>query len=360
MHRIVSILSLILAAFTIAGPSSIARAAERTSTSNVTSTTSINGIYAVGATNGAINRQVLANPYVDGIALHYSWATIEPQDGVFNWKLVDNQIAQAKAAGKKVSLSVMAGYQSPAWLYAAGAERFEFVWDMAWGPPLCSVQTIPVPWDSIFLGRWVAFVQALGNRYGSNPTVSHVKINGINSKTEEIFLPLSVNAPINSGQCTSFNDVADWQAVGYTLTKVEAAWEQIADTYHNSFPQKPFAAQLVPGGFPPINSNGKVIRGAIADYQVSADIISNGIADYGLQFIGQNNGLTAVWIWQELASVSTQIDTGYQMVGVMGSNLGPAVTLAVQSNAKFIEIYGTDILNPKLRSVLKSAHQSLQ
>lgn len=327
----------------------------------VSSPATINGVYALSAVQGGlINSQVLANPYVDGIVLHYSWAAIEPRDGVFNWNPVDSQIAQAKARGKKVSLSVMAGYQSPSWLYAEGAEGFQFVWDKPWGPPLCSVQKIPVPWDSIFLARWTAFVQAFGGRYSSNPTVSHVKIAGINSYTHEIFLPHSVKVSVNGGQCTTFNDVADWQAIGYTRTKVEAGWQQIADTYHLFFPNMKFAAQLLPAGFPPIDANGNLISGQTMDYQVSADILNNGIADYGLQFVGQNNGLSATWIWPTLVSVSGQIYTGYQMVGVMGSSLQAAVTLAVRSKAKFIEIYTTDILNPSLQPVLQSAHQNLQ
>lgn len=359
IRPLIGVLGLAVAAVIVAAPIAKSHAG---SPAKTTVAVTINGVYATQGVrqNSSINSRVLTNRYVDGIVLQYSWAVIEPRDAVFNWKPVDSQIAQAEASGKKIALSVTAGYQSPSWLYAEGAEGFQFVWDKpSWGPPPCSVQTIPVPWDPIFLARWTAFVQAFGARYGSNPAVSNVKVTGLNSKTSEISLPLSVNAPINGGQCTSFNDVADWQAVGYTRTKVEAAWQQIANSYQASFPDKQFTAELVPG-FPPIDDDGNIIPRATADYQVSADIISNGIADYGLQFVGQNNGLSATWIWPTLVSVSGQIDTGYQMVGVMGNNLQAAVTLAVQSNAKFLEIYTTDILNPKLQSVLASAHQSLQ
>ncbi len=322
---------------------------------------SIDGVYALDAVaNNSINAQVLTNPDVDGVVLRLGWKAIEPHDGVFSWEQLDSQIVQAAAHGKKVSIGVFAGYGAPSWLYVEGSQRFTFVWDQQWGPPPCSIQTIPVPWDPIFQARWTAFIRAFGQRYDSNPTVTQVKLTGINYETEEHSLPHSVKASINGGKCKSYNDVANWQSIGYTRVKVMDAWGQIANAYHDFFPHKPFAAQLVPGGFPPIDSNGAIIARQSVDYQVTTDILTEGMTEYRLQFVGQNNGLSATWIWSQLANDATRIQTGYQTAHIMGGDLRAAIDLALNSDAKFLEIYTTDILNPDLRDALAYAHEHLQ
>lgn len=322
--------------------------------------TTIDGVYALNAVeNGSIDSRVLANPDVYGIVLRFGWTAVEPRDGVFDWSQLDSQLAQAAAHGKKVSIGIFAGYGAPSWLYTEHAQQFKFVWDEQWGPPPCSVQTIPVPWDPIFQARWSAFVRALGQRYDLNPTVTHVKLTGINYETEENSLPHSVKASINGGQCKSYNDVANWQSIGYTRTKVIDAWHEIAQAYHDFFPYKPFAAQLVPGGFPPLDDSGRIIPKQTVDYELTTDILNEGIIDYRNQFVGQNNGLTATWIWPELVSDATKITTGYQMAQIMGSALGAAIDLAIKSDAKFLEIYTTDILNPGLRDDLAYARKHL-
>ncbi|MGO9059168.1 MAG: hypothetical protein ACLQU2_17535 [Candidatus Binataceae bacterium] len=70
---------------------------------------SVGGVYALDAVaNNSINAQVLTNPDVDGIVLRFGWTAIETRDGVFNWKQLDSQIAQAAAHGKKVSIGIFA------------------------------------------------------------------------------------------------------------------------------------------------------------------------------------------------------------------------------------------------------------
>ncbi len=86
------------------------------------------------------------------------------------------------------------------WVYADGAQIFNFIWDQtSWGPSLCSTAAIPVPWDPVFLAKWRTLIQAFGTHYNSNPTVVGVKITGVNAESEETNLPLFVNKPISSG-----------------------------------------------------------------------------------------------------------------------------------------------------------------
>jgi acid phosphatase len=323
----------------------------------------INGIYDLGKTDSsAFASSVLANPSVDGLAIRASWSTVEPSDGTYDWSNIDNAIAMARASGKKVSISIAAGIRTPSWLYAEGAKHFSFVWDKAWGPTYCSVVEVPLPWDTTFQKKWAEFVAAFGARYDRNAIVAFVKLTGLNSKTEEVSLPHSIDESINHGQCTGYNDVANWQAAGYTRLEVEAAWQQIMTDFNQAFPDKQFAAMFVasPGSLPPIDDNGNIITGSNCDGQGNTDLINYAIANYGRsRFIGQNNGLSANWIWLTLVSDSAYIDTSYQELAPQKSYFPTAATKAIDGHAKFLEVYEPDLTNTSLQSAITTAHSGL-
>ncbi len=284
---------------------------------------SVQGIYAInstyvqtirGITTYPVDPTMLNNALVDGVAIRALWNAVEPSEGVFNWTATDSYIAQAAAAGKMVTLRLMVGYATPNWVYQAGAQPFNFVWDQTtWGPTFCSTATIPVPWDPVFQAKFAALIQAFGARYSSNPAVAGVKISGISTESEETSLPLSVNRPLTNGQtgCTSNNDVANWQAIGYTRTRAVNAWEQLAQMFQQAFPNQPLMGVFQPGGFPPIDGNGNLINGYNgADTIAAQTIIPYEVANMGAQFILQNDALTSTWNWAYQAQLAGQLDLG--------------------------------------------------
>jgi hypothetical protein len=324
----------------------------------------IRGIYALTTPNPTLSqipKAVLTNPYVDGLALRVGWSALEPSIRNFQWSQIDSVVSLAASYGKTVSISVQAGIQSPTWLYSNGARSFKFMWDLPYGPAQCTQVLIPVPWDPVFQARWAEFVAAFGARYGSNPHITFVKLTGLNSQTEETMLPNAVaGTPINGGRCRAMNDVQDWLNLGYTRTKVENAWFAMANEFDRAFPNRQFAAMMVPGGFPPIDDNGYLIPNMGCDYQATEDMLSYGITSYGMgSFIGQNNGLSNTWIYLVLARDASKIDTGFQMTSQLGSKLPQAINLALQNSADYLEIYPADISDPSLQTAIKQAHQTL-
>ncbi|HLW69788.1 MAG TPA: beta-galactosidase [Candidatus Binataceae bacterium] len=324
-----------------------------------------NGIYVLdGIHNGKIDSAVMDSADIDGVLAGFSWTVLEPTEGKFNWKLLDSILRQAAAGGKKVSLVLGAGWLTPTWVYADGAQKFNFIWDQAsWGPKLCSVATIPVPWDPVYLTKWAALVAAAGARYGNNPTIASIKITGINSKTQELFLPTAVKQPINGGKtsCVSDDDVADWQTAGYTPAKVESAFASVMEMFVRAFPENKLEAMLTRSGFPPIDDNGNRYTPSYGrDSEVTDDFASSGLADYPAQFTLQNNGWTATTIWATETSYASRITTGYQEGTVQGSQTPAAITLALSAGPAYLEFYENDALNPAVQSALVSAHHVLQ
>ncbi len=324
----------------------------------------IGGVYALTPPNPSVSQiptAVLNNAFVDGIALRVGWNVLEPAPHSFQWGAIDTILALAASHKKLVSISVQGGIESPSWLYSQGARSFKFMWDLSWGPAPCTVVSIPVPWDAVFQARWGEFVAAFGARYGSNPQITFVKMTGLNSKTEETFLP---NAPsgqrINGGQCRAMNDVQNWLNAGYTRVKVENAWLSIASDFDHAFPNRSFAAMMVPGGFPPIDDGGNLIPGAACDYLATDYMLNNGLTGYAPGvFIGQNNGLSNTWIWLVLVNDAPRVKTGFQMTGLLGSKLVQAINLALQGSADYLEIYLGDLSDPSLQSAIKRAHTAL-
>src|SRR2546430_17015430 len=71
---------------------------------------------------GPIYAHPWQNVNVDGMRIRTGWKDIEPQDGVYNWQLIDDCLARAATSGKFIGLSVIAGIKSPPWLM--GADTF--------------------------------------------------------------------------------------------------------------------------------------------------------------------------------------------------------------------------------------------
>lgn len=324
-----------------------------------------NGIYVINAvTNNLISPSVKVNPYIDGVVLQVGWNTIEPREGNFNWSSIDSIITQAATAGLHVSIVLMPGYQTPSWVYSDGAKQFQFVWDIAtWGPKVCTVQTIPVPWDAVYLSKWNTMVSALGARYSNNTTVASVKVTGINGKTGELFLPTATAQSISSGKisCKSNNDITNWQGAGYTRLKVESAWNSIMQMFAQAFPETKLEAMLLPAGFPSIDDNGIIFAAPYSqDDQVTNDIITSGVSEYPSQFVIQNDGSSATWTWKVLSGYAGQIMTGVQENHAQGSLTSQAIKTALAAGANYIELYPTDALASSTQAELAIAHGLLE
>ena len=329
----------------------------------------ISGIYAINAvqsekngTQQQIDPAMLTSANVDGIDIHMPWGDVETADHTYYWTALDSLIAQAAGANKKITLWVMPGYNTPAWVYAEGAKSFQFVWDRPWGPPLCSVQTMPLPWDPIYLEKWMTLIHALGARYSSNITVVGVKVIGVNSIDDETNLPHTVNEAITNGStsCTGYDDVTNWQAAGYTRTLIETTWTQIAQAYQEAFPATYMMGVLQPYGFPPIDDSGNIFTDPQgADNTATTDIAALGVADFPDQIDLENNGLSYFWIARFIEDYAAQVSTGYQTVAALGDNLPAAMSLATSGGAKYLELYPQDLLDSSLTTDIADARALL-
>ena len=117
--------------------------------------------------------------------IRFHWADIEPEEGKYDWKVIDDAIAAWKPRNAAVSMRVMtcsshsAGYySSPKWLFDAGCKGFEY--EVGGGDPTSGGKLIPRIEpdyaDPLYLAKHAAFIKALGQRYDGHPGVEFLDI----------------------------------------------------------------------------------------------------------------------------------------------------------------------------------------
>jgi hypothetical protein len=119
------------------------------------------------------------------VYVRFNWADAEPEEGKFNWKLIDDVIAAWKPRGATVSMRVMTSnahsrgyYTSPKWLFDAGCKSHEYL--VGGDDPTSGGQRIPRIEpdyaDPVYLAKHGAFLRALGERYDGHPDIEFLDI----------------------------------------------------------------------------------------------------------------------------------------------------------------------------------------
>lgn len=282
---------------------------------------------------GSVDPSVASKSYVKGILVRVSWEDLETTDNIYNWALIDSQITTAQNYGKKISLAIGGGPNSPAWLYAMGTQSISYTIPFS--------ANIPIPWDTTFLSKWTEFISILGNRYANDTTIQLVYITNSSANGFEMQLP--------------FNPTPSYSTIGYTDQKVIDSWKQVIDTFNLAFPY-----HYLTNDFHPVNSSN-----AVAD----------SLYAYANQKIGLRYGANGWWWTQNNTGLySSQYDilqnsslnnlfTGIQMAysganspGSFGTGgLPAALNLAISNHICYWEIWNTDITDGSFDSLFSTA-----
>jgi|SRR5208283_2365399 len=258
------------------------------------------GVYVLGDYSPSI----LGASFVDGVFLSTTWATVNPEPGVYDWSSVDPTIQKAIAAGKNFTLAIAAGINSPSWLYTqAGVASIAL-----------SKGTTPVVWDSAYLYYLSQMIAVFGQQYGSNTRLASVKLApGLNYVTGETHI---------IGQTCGTDCAAELDA-GYTAALLEMAFETVRADYNAAFPGVEEFGGLQPdGGWP------------LTDTSVNTTMNEVLLAEGG--WFGQSDSLTASFIVPGM--------TCYQEARPLGSGLQAALNLATaQPTAQCVELYAGDV-----------------
>jgi len=310
----------------------------------------------------SLNLQALNNVFMSGVAAQINWRDIEPVQGKPDWSKLDGLFAAAASSKKWVQLDIFPGFFSPAWALG-GAKTDMFA--IPYGPGHGTVTRLPMPWDTVYLNRWFAFVKQLSERYGKSPAFRMIAAAGPTSVSEEMTLPSSAPA------------IKKWLKDSYTPAKYLGAWQTVFQVYAAAFPNQ--CVSLAGPGLP-ILEQGKM--DPAARLSAKQEIVDQAMKVFGRRLAIQSNDLHAGKAAVEapddtdfINSYSGKIITGFEMRGgsqgpipskVMGAAGNPPLALRKSidkgmaankagQHVNYLQIYEGDVLPANMQPVLQYA-----
>ena len=120
-------------------------------------------------------------PGVSSVYIRLAWSYIEPEEGKFNWPIVDTAAQRWLTKGKTVAFRFSCAeshrdqpYATPEWVRKAGAKGYHFIPGKGLAPD--------GPWwepdydDPVFLEKLDRFLAAAAARYDGNPEVAFIDV----------------------------------------------------------------------------------------------------------------------------------------------------------------------------------------
>ena len=110
----------------------------------------------------------------------FDWASLEPEEGVYDWTQIDETIGLGISKGLPSTFRVLCassytktGWATPKWVFNKGAKDDPFVNTMEIkGKMVEVVQHTPVFDDPVFMAEHRKFIQALAARYDGDPRIA--------------------------------------------------------------------------------------------------------------------------------------------------------------------------------------------
>ncbi len=115
------------------------------------------------------------------VYLRIPWAFVEPEEGKFNWSVLDTPAQRWIDAGKYCSFRITCfeswmRYATPEWVKDAGTRGHVIKKRTAPRPPFAGDLWEPIYDDPVFLEKLENFIRAMAARYDGNPNVAFIDI----------------------------------------------------------------------------------------------------------------------------------------------------------------------------------------
>lgn len=290
-------------------------------------------------TIGNLAKHPWTNPNVDGMRVKGRWDYVQPQQSGYDWAGLDEAVRLGGVNKKFIGLSVAAGTKTPQWLYDSGATKYAFQDGTG--------DSMPLPWESAFLNKWLPLVRALGARYDGNPAVGYVVMGGMSQHFETYIAKVEP-------------DISNLTALGGPAAWARAA-KQIIAVYAEAFPTTPFFLTLAKP-FP--TPEGVAALQEVTDWGAATYPGRFGIMTAALSA----KSSTGYYPNEAVYTYRKSQPTGFQMLwsqfedgGVrLGGTLAQALTKGVELGGKFVEVYESDVDDPKQQTVLATQGAALK
>lgn len=134
----------------------------------------------------AKDSDLLDFPGMDHLYMRLAWAYLEPEEGRFDWPVIDRTISKWTAKGLGIAFRISCRetgtdrieqqYATPKWVMEAGAKGGYYLRGDRTGP---DGPWEPVYDDPVFLDKLENFLRAFGGRYDGKPWLRYVDIGSV-------------------------------------------------------------------------------------------------------------------------------------------------------------------------------------
>jgi len=323
------------------------------------------GVYFLGTADVPVSAANYSNPDISGVVVRFKWNEIEASPGTFDWSFVDNEIAKAVTYGKKVSLQPLG---EPDWMAGLGVEQYYYIDNNTYHSTYGQVVSNSIVWDPIYVARYQNFIHAMAVKYAGNPTVSYVNtVGGYFSRG----FPTTVVTDTTTLATAPF-----YIAFPYNADTLAILIEAQIDYYMSLFPNTPLWCSVDYVPFE-LQASGHTIN-------YLATLYTNyGMANYPDRFglwredisgcypqIPTNTG--SHWHIMEQnpcrtgAQMLWSVQDGPTRMNPCGLTpnteeivLDAAIQKGISLGMRYLEIYGNDIQDSTLSTVISQANASL-
>lgn len=234
--------------------------------------------------------QILGNPAVSGLVLRQYWEDLEPREGQFNFSSINDALARAKSAGKKVSLIIVPGLFSPAWLLSKipscdpylgqsfnpsqKVDCGQVTFDVPYGRQHGRSRQLPLPWNAVYKSAWTKFLESFGKQYNSSDTFVSIAVAGPTSVSAEMSLPSDSPEEMEKWRqlLKLFYPDKSYQESNRAIIE---EWQKMIDAYGRIFRGKTIVVTRGSGLLKFKNKDRQEAKDEIIDYFKKADLGSN-------------------------------------------------------------------------------------
>lgn len=200
------------------------------------------------------------------VYLRYKWMQLNPQKGVYDFTDLAAQLDVVAAAGKPVSLIVMAGKYTPPWLFEAGAGHLEMRYLIK---DEFSQTRVPLVWEDAFVnahGEMIAALAKFLRETGRHHLIVLAKNGALTTHSGETRLMppkafLKERATRNTQKVAHFRAAlcADYARAGYSEARIRKAALATTAQIAAVFPDAYLGLAFVTGGqrFPTVDAAGR-------------------------------------------------------------------------------------------------------
>jgi hypothetical protein len=210
-------------------------------------------------------KKLLDSDKVAGLSALLTWSELEPVEGKYDWKLIDDALNLCQTHGKYLILRVSTcGLDSAQ--QSGDSDTPKFVFDagskaLTYNGVDGKAHRMPIFWDKTYLAKWANFVKAMGDKFDKNESLHSVGITGGGILGSTLIVP---DFNHNAENYKTLEQILTNEH-GMSPEKIVAHWKYVADVFPRSFEKTRLNLDI---DVPVQSRGGQTMLDEISDYLV--------------------------------------------------------------------------------------------